>query len=106
DWLIHAQPLRIWLGAKTDLPLLGPLFTLDGIPLVMSWSGFLFDSTIVLWLSIRQTRLWAYLVVVCFHTLTRVLFPIGMFPIIMTLAALAFFEPDWPRSIARGAVRV
>ncbi len=101
DWLLHAQPLRIWLGAKTHLPLLGPLFTIDGVPLLMSWAGFLFDSTIVLWLSMRRTRPWAYLVVLSFHVMTRVLFPIGMFPIIMTLAALVFFEPDWPRTLSR-----
>ncbi len=101
DWLLHAQPLRIWLGGKTHLPLLGPLFTIDGVPLLMSWAGFLFDSTIVLWLSMRRTRPWAYLVVLSFHVMTRVLFPIGMFPIIMTLAALVFFEPDWPRTLSR-----
>ena len=43
DWLIHAQPMRIWLGANTELPLIGPLFTLDGVPLLMSWVGFVFD---------------------------------------------------------------
>ncbi len=101
DWLVHAQPLRIWLGAKTHLPIVGPLFTFDGVPLAMSWAGFLFDSTIVLWLSYRRTRPWAYLVVLTFHIMTRVLFPIGMFPVIMTLAALVFFEPDWPRQLVR-----
>ena len=51
----------------------------------------------MLWLSLERTRRWAYLAVVVFHVLTRVLFPIGMFPVIMTLSALVFFEPDWPR---------
>lgn len=101
DWLLHAQPLRIWLSAKTDLPLLGWLFTLDGVPLVMSWVGFLFDTTIVGWLSWRKSRPYAYGVVLLFHALTRVLFPIGMFPVIMTMAALVFFEPSWPRTLAR-----
>jgi hypothetical protein len=32
-----------------------------------------------------------------FHALTRVLFPIGMFPVIMSRAALVFFSPSWPR---------
>jgi hypothetical protein len=64
----------------------------------MSWCGFLFDSTIVIWLSIRKTRPWAYLAVVVFHVMTRVLFPIGMFPVFMVLAAMMFFEPDWPRT--------
>ncbi|MBX3193047.1 MAG: HTTM domain-containing protein [Labilithrix sp.] len=97
DWLVHGQPLGIWLGASTDVPILGRAFTLPGVPLAMSWCGFLFDTTIVLWLSWRRTRPWAYVVVVVFHALTRILFDIGMFPIIMTLSALVFFSPSWPR---------
>lgn len=100
DWLLHAQPLRIWLGAKTDLPVLGPLFTIEGVPLMMSWAGFLFDTTIVLWLSFRRTRLFAYAALLVFHALTRLLFPIGMFPVIMSLAALVFFSPSWPKRAA------
>lgn len=99
DWLVHAQPLRIWLGANTDLPILGPLFTWDGVPLLMSWFGFLFDTTIVLWLLLPKTRPWAYAVVVGFHVLTRMLFPIGMFPAIMIGSALVFFDPHWPRRL-------
>jgi hypothetical protein len=99
DWLLHAQPLRIWLGASTDLPLLGRLFTVEGVPLVMSWCGFLFDTTIVWWLLWRRTRPWAYLVVIVFHVLTRLLFPIGMFPVIMVMSAVMFFSPSWPRNV-------
>lgn len=99
DWLVHAQPLRIWLGASAEVPLLGRLLAIDGVPLVMSWCGFLFDATIVVWLSWRRTRPYAYAVVLLFHALTRVLFPIGMFPVIMSVSALVFFEPGWPRAL-------
>ena len=101
DWLLHGQPLGIWLGARTSLPVLGVLFTMPGVPLVMSWFGFLFDSTVVLWLSWKKTRLWAYAVVVGFHVLTRLLFDIGMFPIIMSISALVFFSPEWPRALTK-----
>jgi len=100
DWLLHGQPLGIWLGASTDLPLVGRLFTVEGVPLLMSWCGFLFDLTIVLWLSIRRTRPFAYAVVIGFHVMTRMLFDIGMFPIIMSMSALVFFPPSWPRALA------
>lgn len=104
DWLVHAQPLRIWLGASTDLPLIGPLFTWPGVPLVISWVGFLFDTTIVLWLSWNRSRPYAYATVLFFHTLTRLLFDIGMFPWIMSACALIFFPPDsarrWVRALA------
>lgn len=99
DWLLHGQPLGIWLGAKTDLPVIGPLLTLEGVPLLMSWCGFLFDTTIVVWLLLPKTRPWAYAIVILFHVMTRLLFPIGMFPIIMALSALVFFDPDWPRQL-------
>lgn len=99
DWLLHGQPLRIWLGAKTDLPILGPLFTIDAVPLIMSWCGFLFDTTIVWWLLWRKSRPYAYAVVIFFHVMTRLLFPIGMFPVIMVLSALVFFSPSWPRTV-------
>jgi hypothetical protein len=97
DWLIHAQPLRIWLGSSTGLPLLGPALAWPWVPLLLSWCGFLFDTTIVGFLSWSKTRPYAYAVLLVFHALTRVLFPIGMFPVIMSLAALVFFSPSWPR---------
>jgi hypothetical protein len=59
--------------------------------------GALFDLTIVLWLLYRRTRLVAFVVVAMFHTITWILFPsIGLFPLLMTLSSLIFFEPDWP----------
>ena len=101
DWLVHAQPLGIWLGAVTSLPLLGPLFTWPGVPLVFSWCGFLFDTSVVLFLSWRPSRPYAFAAVVVFHTLTSLLFPIGMFPLMMVLSALVFFPPRWPRELLR-----
>ena len=102
DWLVHAQPLRIWLGSHTDLPVLGALFTLPGAPLVMSWMGFGFDASVAWLLSYRRTRPFAYPILLVFHALTGLLFPIGMFPVIMTIAALVFFPPEWPlRAAAR-----
>lgn len=105
DWLLHAQPLRIWLGASTDLPVIGPLLALPGVPLLLSWCGFLYDTTIVGFLSLARTRPYAFCVLLVFHTLTRVFFPIGMFPVIMTLGALAFFSPSWPRVLFAWARR-
>jgi hypothetical protein len=99
DWLIHAQPLRIWLGASTGLPVLGPLLAEPGVPLLLSWCGFVFDTTIVGFLLWPRARRYAYAVLLCFHAMTRLLFPIGMFPVIMSLAALVFFSPSWPRRL-------
>lgn len=97
DWLIYAQPLGTWLAARTDLPVLGPLFHDPIWAHVFSWSGFLFDTTIVGWLLWSRTRPFAYAMAVAFHFVTGSLFEIGMFPFIMVTAALIFFSPSWPR---------
>ena len=104
DWLLHAQPLRIWLGGDTKLPLIGRLFLIDEVPLLMSWAGFLFDTTIVGWLLYRRTRPIAFLAVIVFHTATSLLFNIGVFPAIMIASALVFFSPSWPRRLFGWAV--
>ncbi len=101
DWLIHAQPLSLWLAARTDTPILGPLFGYHTTALAMSWGGFLYDLAIPFLLSHRRTRLPAFAVALVFHALTRVLLNIGLFPLIMTTTALIFFPPDWPRSVFR-----
>ena len=53
---------------------------------------------LLLW---RRTRLAAWLALVVFHVCTWALFPIGVFPWLMIGAATVFFEPDWPRRLAR-----
>jgi hypothetical protein len=99
DWLLHAQPLSIWFSARTETPLIGPVLAQPWAAYAAAWLGFLFDISIVFWLSWRRTRPFAYLAVIVFHTLTFVWFDIGLFPFIMTLAASIFFEPDWPRRV-------
>ncbi|HEY0705800.1 MAG TPA: HTTM domain-containing protein [Polyangia bacterium] len=100
DWLLAGQPLGIWLASNTHVPLVGRYLDQPAVALAASWMGFLFDSTIVLWLSWRKTRLPAYLVVIVFHFFTHLLFPIGMFPLIMIVSALVFFSPTWPLALA------
>lgn len=100
DWLLHAQPLSIWLSTRTDLPLIGPVLGQRWAWYTFSWAGFLFDTTIVFFLLARRTRLYAYGVVLVFHALTKLLFPIGMFPAIMVTSALIFFSSSWPRNLA------
>lgn len=97
DWLLHAQPLSIWLSARTSLPLAGPLLEQRWVAYAAAWAGFLFDTAIVVFLLNRRLRPWAYAVVLGFHAATSLLFPIGMFPVIMVISALVFFSPSWPR---------
>ncbi len=101
DWLVYGQPLRIWLAADADLPLIGGILGRAGAGLAFSWAGALFDLSIVPLLSFRKTRAAAYVALIVFHVLTALLFHIGMFPWIMILSATLFFEPSWPRDLLR-----
>lgn len=96
DWLLEAQPLRIWLPANADMPLIGPLLVQTWVAYAFSWFGAIFDLSIGFLLWNGRTRKFAYLFVIVFHVLTAALFKIGMFPWIMIAATLVFFPaPKW-----------
>ncbi len=95
DWLIRALPLKIWLPAADELPLIGRLFRWKALPWIFSWVGMLYDTLIVFFLARRQTRALAFFTVIVFHVLTGILFQIGVFPLVMIAAALLFFSPTW-----------
>lgn len=99
DWLLQAMPLGIWLTSSYDFPLLGELFQERWVHYLFSWSGALYDLSIPFLLLWHRTRLVAFVLVVFFHLMTRMLFPIGMFPYIMIACTLIFFRPDFHRKI-------
>jgi hypothetical protein len=98
DWLFRAMPLAIWLPARADLPVLGPLFDETWVVFAMSWGGAVFDLSLPWALMWRRSRPLAYFLGGVFHVLTALLFPIGVFPWMMILLTLIFFdEGDWAR---------
>jgi len=99
DWLLHAEPLRIWLSANAELPILGPILHEPWAGMLFSWCGALFDLCVVPLLLVRVTRAPAYAALVLFHVLTALLFRIGMFPWMMILNATIFWSPSWPRRL-------
>lgn len=106
DWLLHAQPLRIWLPAKNDLPVIGFIFNYVWAAYAFSWIGCLYDLSIPFLLTNSKTRTVAYAAVVIFHLLTSMLFPIGMFPYIMMVTALIFFSASFHEQILRSIASV
>lgn len=99
DWLIEAQPLKNWLHANHHLPLIGSYLKTEWMAYLMSWSGMLYDVSIVFLLLMSKTRLFAYFMVIVFHVFTWMLFPIGVFPWVMIFATLIFFSPNFHEKI-------
>jgi hypothetical protein len=99
DWLLRAQPLRAWLAASADLPLVGAWLETPAAAYAASWAGAAFDLAIVPCLLWRRTRAPAFVALLGFHAATAALFHIGMFPFVMTAGATLLLAPDWPRSL-------
>ncbi len=100
DWLFKAMPLKIWLPSKYDLPFIGEtLMQQNWFHYAMSWSGMIYDLTIPFLLLYKKTRWFAFGLVVFFHVFTGILFPIGMFPYVMIVSSLIFFEAGFHHKI-------
>jgi len=93
DWLLKAMPLKLWLKSKYDLPFVGQtIMQQDWFHFFMSWGGMFYDLSIPFLLIFKKTRSFAFFLVVVFHIATRILFPIGMFPYIMIISTIIFFD--------------
>jgi len=95
DWMSEALPLSIWLRSKVDLPLIGQFMDEQWLHYLFSWGGAIYDLSIVFLLLWSKTRVLAFVAVLGFHILTKILFPIGMFPYLMIIASLLFFSDDF-----------
>lgn len=104
DWLLHAEPLRTWLQAYTDLPIVGAFIGQTWFAYSMSWAGALYDLLVVAFLLWPRTRRLAYAAAVAFHLAIWCLFPIGIFSWVMLASTTLFFDPSWPRRLGAGSL--
>ncbi|MDX1651123.1 MAG: HTTM domain-containing protein [Brumimicrobium sp.] len=106
DWLFQAQPLKTWLQAHHEIPLIGTFFQEDWVAYLFSWFGCFYDLFIVFFLLKSSTRKFAYVFVIIFHLLTWYLFPIGVFPWVMIFSTLIFFSPEFHKNIIRFLMKI
>ena len=99
DWLLEAMPLKIWLPENNAIPVLSSLLHQTWVHYAFSWTGAIYDLGIVFLLLNKRTRIFGFILVVVFHVLTRVLFPIGIFPFVMIISSLIFFEADFHKKV-------
>jgi hypothetical protein len=99
DWLVNTMPLKIWLPANTNLPVIGSFLDKVWVAYFFSWFGAFYDLSIPFLLYLKKTRFIAYFLVVIFHLSTALLFQIGMFPYIMILITLIFFSEKFHKNI-------
>lgn len=100
DWILEATPMKIWLPAKSHLPLIGELMYKSWVAYFFSWFGAVYDLFIAFFLINRKTRPIAYVFVIGFHLATALFFPgIGMFPYVMIICSFIFFSSFFQQKI-------
>ena len=95
DWLFEAQPLKIWLEQKKNIPIAGTILSTDFTAYLFSYAGCIFDLSIAFFLFSKRWNRAAYFFVIVFHSLTALLFNIGLFPYVMMVVTLIFLDTNW-----------
>jgi hypothetical protein len=106
DWISHAMPMAIWLPERSNYPILGYFFQFKETAFLFSYFGAFYDLTIAFFLLNRKTRPFAYIAVIVFHVMTKLLFNIGLFPMIMITSTLIFFSGAWHEKVHLWLIRV
>ena len=106
DWLLQAQPLKIWLQAHRDMPVFGELLAQKWVAYLFSWFGCFYDLFIAFFLLSIRFRGIAYLVVIAFHLFTWYLLPIGIFPWVMIFSTLIFFSVNFHEKIVQKLTKI
>ena len=98
DWL-RGEPLRQWLANRSDYPLIGSWSDTELAVGFFGYCGLLFDLLVVPALLWRRTRVCALLAAIFFNVSNKMMFNIGIFPVLMLGATLLLLPPDWPRKV-------
>jgi hypothetical protein len=98
DWLAAALPLKIWLPANAHLPVIGQFLGKEWVAYAFSWIWAVYDLSIPFFCFTGAHACLPLLLVVVFM-LTRILFPIGIFPYVMIVSTLIFFSSGFHRKV-------
>mmetsp|Transcript_29444 Transcript_29444/g.83027 ORF Transcript_29444/g.83027 Transcript_29444/m.83027 type:complete len:591 (-) Transcript_29444:144-1916(-) len=100
DWLFRAQPLTMWFKGR------GGLFDYPLFPWFIAWSGMVFDLVISFLLWYRPTRyLLAFPASLTFNISNKLMFNIGIFPMMMIASLILFLEPHHPAQLVAFILR-
>ena len=94
DWLIDAQPLKIWLPAFSHFYAIGNYLEQNWVAYLFCWFGCIYDLSIGFLLFYKRTTHIAYIFVLIFHLATALFFNIGMFPYVMITITIIFFKEE------------
>src|SRR5262249_26342800 len=101
DWLAGEPMYSLIVSHSPDVPPIAYQLPPALIAYTIAYGGIAFDASVPLLLCFRRTRLIGFLLALPFHLLNDIFLRIGVFSYLMTAAITIFFDPDWPRQLAR-----
>ena len=101
DWLAGEPMYSEIVRGGPDVPQVAAHFPPALLAYAIAYAGIAFDASVPVLLCFRRTRLVGFGMAAVFHLLNDIFLRIGVFSYLMTGAITIFFDPDWPRRLAR-----
>jgi len=101
DWLAGEPMYSELVRGGPEIPEIANLLPPAILAYAIAYSGVLIDTAVPIMLSTRSLRRYGFLLAVGFHVLNAIFLRIGVFSYLMVGAITIFFDPDWPRQLAR-----
>jgi hypothetical protein len=98
DWL-SGRTVGIFLSNKGEGEWITALFTSKFFILIIAYGGIVFDFLVIPALWYKPTRIYAFIVSIGFHLFNSIVFHIGIFPYMMLISAVLFFESTTIRKL-------
>ncbi len=90
-WL-EAKPISIWFTSKSNMPVIGPLLAQEWFQFVIAYGGIVYDGLIVFILLHPRTRRLGFYLSLFFNLFNSLVFQIGIFPYLMILWNVFFYD--------------
>lgn len=91
DWL-SGRTVGIFLSNKGAGEWMKALFTNQVFILIIAYGGIVFDFLVIPALWYKPTRIYAFIISIGFHLFNSIVFHIGIFPYMMLISAVLFFD--------------
>ncbi len=91
DWL-DGTTVGIFLSSRADYPILGPFVDSMWFIYLIAYGGIIFDFLVVPALWWKPTRTAAFAVSIGFHLFNSIVFQIGIFPYMMLICTILYFD--------------
>lgn len=98
DWL-DGTVVELFLSSRKDWPILGSVYDKAWFIYLVAYGGIIFDMFVIPALWYKPTRIYAFIISIFFHIFNSVVFHIGIFPYMMLISSVLFFDSAFIRKL-------